>query len=183
MRSRTLATFALVATAACASSSGPTDTPAPTRSVVRVGSSTAIELHTEAGLGTSTVLAPSADVWAVLPAVFEQLDIPVTRSMPSIPEMGNMGYLARRVEGKRMNSYVDCGSNLSGQLANSYDITLSVVTRLSDGPPGTTIVATTIDAYGEPRTTSGNPVHCQSRAVLERRIAEIVAEKLGVIGG
>jgi hypothetical protein len=82
-----------------------------------------------------------------------------------------------------MNSYVDCGSNLSGQLANAYDVTLSVVTRLSDGPPGTTIVATTIDAYGEPRTTSGNQVHCQSREALERRVAEIVAEKLGVIGG
>jgi hypothetical protein len=82
-----------------------------------------------------------------------------------------------------MGNYIDCGTNLSGQLANLYEIQLSIITRLADGPEGTTIVTTTVDAYGEPRSTSGNQVHCQSREVLEKRVAELVAERLGVIGG
>ena len=172
-----------VAAAGCASSTSEPTRAAPTRTSVRIGNEAPIEMYTEAGRGESTVLAPSADVWGVLASVFEQLEIPVTRSDHRIPEMGNLGYRARRVEGKRMSSYLDCGTNLGGQLANQYDITLSVITRLSDGPTGTTIVVTTVDAYGEPRATSGNQVHCQTRDALEDRISELIAEKLGVIRG
>lgn len=175
----------VLAAGGCASSSGSSagEAAAPTRQVLRVGNAAAIEMYTEAGRGESVVMAPSDDVWEVLPAVFEQLEIPIDRRDPRVPEMGNLGYQARRVEGRRMGNYIDCGTNLSGQLANLYEIQLSIVTKLADGPEGTTVVTTTVDAYGEPRSTSGNQVHCQSREVLERRVAELVAEKLGVIGG
>jgi hypothetical protein len=175
----------LIAAAACASSPG-ADTDeraAPTRQVLRVGSTAAVEMYTEAGIGESVIMAPSEAVWEVLPAVFEQLEIPVNRRDVRVPELGNLGYQARRVEGRRMGNYIDCGTNLSGQLANLYEIQLSILTRLADGPEGTTVVTTTVDAYGEPRSTSGNQVHCQSREVLEKRVAELVAERLGVIGG
>ncbi len=148
-----------------------------------MGSTAAVEMYTEAGIGESVIMAPSEAVWEVLPAVFEQLEIPVNRRDVRVPELGNLGYQARRVEGRRMGNYIDCGTNLSGQLANLYEIQLSIITRLADGPEGTTIVTTTVDAYGEPRSTSGNQVHCQSREVLEKRVAELVAERLGVIGG
>lgn len=181
----TLATALTLAAAACASNtgSGTDEGPTPSRQVLRVGNAAAIEMYTEAGRGESVVMAPSEEVWEVLPDVFEQLEIPITRRDARVPELGNLGYQARRVEGRRMGNYIDCGTNLSGQLANLYEIQLSVVTKLSDGPEGTTVVATTVDAYGEPRSTSGNQVHCQSREVLERRVAELVAEKLGVIVG
>ena len=151
--------------------------------MVRIGTSAPIEMYTEAGRGESAVLAPSQDVWRILADVVERLEIPVTRRDPRSMEMGNLGYQTRRVEGKRMASYIDCGSNLSGRLANSYDITLSVMTRLTNGAEGTTIVTTTVDAYGKPRATSGNQVHCQSREVLEQRVPELIAEMLGVPGG
>jgi hypothetical protein len=117
----------------------------------------------------------------VLPAVFETLDVPVTHRVPSRWEMGNRGYVARRVDGRRMNSYVDCGSNLSGALANLYEVTLSVVVRLDDAEGGGTTVATTVDAYGRPITTRGNQVHCQSRETLERRIGDLVFEKARIL--
>lgn len=177
----TLASIGLIgASIGCASSSDPPTRAAPTRSVMRIGNEAPIEMYTEPGRGESVVLAPSPDVWKVLSDVFEQLEIPVTRSDPRVPEIGNLGYPARRIEGKRMGTYIDCGTNLGGQLANSYEITLSVMTRLTDGPTGTTVVTTIVDANGVPRATSGNQVHCQSREVLERRVAEIIAEKLGV---
>jgi hypothetical protein len=182
--SRVLATTFLVGVvSACASSSSaPPDRAAPTRQVLRVGNA-AVEMYTQAGVGQTVVLAPTEQVWQVLPSVFEQLEIPVTQLDPRVPEIGNVGYWARRIEGRRMGSYIDCGTNLSGQIANLYEIRLSVVTTLSAGPEGSTVVTTTVDAYGKPRTTSGNQVHCQSRQALEERIAEIIADKLGVTAG
>ncbi|MEJ2205378.1 MAG: hypothetical protein P8170_14870 [Gemmatimonadota bacterium] len=176
--------FLVGVTAACASSpsSDPPDRAAPTRQVLRVGNAS-VEMYTQAGVGQSVVLAPTDKVWQVLPSVFEELEIPVTRLDPRVPEIGNPGYWARRIEGRRMGNYLDCGTNLSGQLANLYEIRLSVVTTLSAGPEGSTVVTTTVDAYGKPRTTSGNQVHCQSREALEKRVAELSAEKLGVIVG
>lgn len=180
-----LATLSLVGVMAACAASTPSDPPeraAPTRQVLRVGSA-AVEMHTEAGVGQNVIMAPSENVWQVLPSVFEQLEIPITRRDPRLPEIGNLGYLARRVEGRRMGNFIDCGTNLSGQLANLYEIQLSIITRLSDGPEGTTVVTTTVNAYGQPRTTSGNQVHCQSRETLEKRVAELIAEKLGAIVG
>ena len=177
------AVLLLSATSACASSSDPPGRAVPQRSVVRLGNAATVEMYNEAGMGESTILAPSRDVWRVLTDVYERLEIPVTKRTPSMLEMGNLGYKARRVEGRRMSRYVDCGSNLTGQLANSYEVTLSVITRLTDGPEGATVVTTTVDAFGKPRGTSGNEVHCQSRQTLEKRVPELIAEMLGVIVG
>jgi hypothetical protein len=135
-------------------------------------------MHTRAGLDETAVLAPSAAVWRVLSSVYEQLDIPVTHSDARGAELGNPGFRAWQVEGRRMAAYVDCGTSLKGQLANLYDVTLSVMTRLTEGPIGATIVTTTVDAFGTPRAVSGNEVPCRSRAVLERRVVEVIAEKL-----
>ena len=187
MRSLPVAALAglTVLVAACAGGGGGTETtsrPLPTRGSVRVGNAAAIEMYTEASRGARTVAMPMDTVWEVLPEVFEALEVPVTRRVPSLMEMGNLGYVARRVEGKRMNTFVDCGSNLSGQLANLYEITLSLVIRLKEDPAGNgTVVETVVDAWGEPRTTSGNPIHCQSRETLERRVGELVVEKLRIL--
>ena len=178
MRLSALASVALVATAACGgSTAGRPETPPPTRATLRVGHAAAIEMYNQASLDARIVPVDADSVWTVLPAVFEALEVPVTHRVPARKEMGNRGYVARRVEGKRMNTYVDCGSNLSGQLANLYEVTLSVVVRLADAADGGTQVETTVDAYGKPRTTSGNQVHCQSRQTLEERIGDLVFEK------
>jgi hypothetical protein len=182
MRPTALASLALIATAACGgSTAGAPETPPPTRATLRVGNAAAIEMYTQASLAARVIPVSADSVWTVLPEVFETLDVPVTHRVPSRQEMGNRGYVARRVEGKRMNTYVDCGTNLSGQLANLYEVTLSVVVRLSAADDGGAQVETTVDAYGKPRTTSGNQVHCQSRETLEQRIGDLVFEKARIL--
>lgn len=168
--------------AGCATSTPdpePVDRAAPTRSQFQIGSLTPMVIYTEPGRAQSRVPAPPAEVWAVLPDVYDQLEIPLSHVDRTLLEVGNPGYSARRVEGSRMARYIDCGTDLRGQLANLYEITLSVFTRLQRGEEGSTVVVTTMDAYGSQRATSGNPVHCQSREVLERRVAELIAERFG----
>ena len=165
---------------ACASSNAGADVrPAPERTMVEGGGFGEIELFTEPGFGERTIEAEPAEVWAILPDVFEQLQIPVTLSKPGRKEMGNKGYRARRIEGTRMSKYFRCGTGMLGALADEYNITLSVVTRLINAPEGGTRILTTVDAIGRPRATSGNPLRCESIGVLEMRVAQLLAEMSG----
>ena len=182
---RALAVAALAATAGCASGTPGTGeesppTPQQTRTVLRVGGYAPVEIFNEPGVGARVVAAEAEVVWSVLGGVYAQLDIPVEVSNPRTMQIGNLGYSARRVGGDRMNTFVDCGSDLSGPLANLFEITLMVTTTLTSKGENGTEVLTVVDAWGKPRAVSGNPVHCQSRGVLELRVAREVAEALGV---
>jgi len=150
----------------------------PVRSTVRIGNTAPVEIHTRAGVGQRTFGAPPERVWALLPEVFEALDIPVTTRDARAAEMGNRGYVARRVEGKRMSGFVDCGTSLNGVLADTHDITLMALVRLAPTADGGTVVTAIVDATGSARATRGNPIHCESRNVLEKRITDLVAERL-----
>lgn len=157
------------------------DRPAPTRTLLAIGDAPSLEIHTEPGRVSVTLPASSSRVWEVLDDVYARLEIPVNRRMPSAEEIGNTGYVARRIEGQRMNAWVDCGFDLAGPLANQYDVDITVLTHLIPRGDSTRVV-TTVDAFGRPRATSGNEVHCGSREVLERRIADLTAEALGIRG-
>lgn len=150
----------------------------PVRSTLRVGNAPPVEIHTSAGVGQRTFGAPADRIWALLPEVFAILDIPVTTGDARRAQFGNEGYLARRVEGKRMSSYVDCGTSLSGVMADTHDITLMALVRLAPADDGGTVVMAIVDATGRPRATGGNSIHCQSKGVLEKRISDLVAELL-----
>lgn len=173
--------------AGCASSSGSggpdADDAAPlppqTRNVLRVANYAPVEIFNEPGVGVRVVAASARNAWGVLGGVYEQLGIPISESNPRAMQLGNPGYRARRVEGDRMNAFIDCGSDFSGPLANQYDITLSIMTKLTAKDDESTEVLTIMDAYGRPQAVSGNPIHCQSRGVLEMRVAQLVAEALG----
>ena len=188
---RLLAAAALAATvgsSGCASGSSGSanaedDRPAipnERRTVLRVGNYERLEIFNEPGVGVRTINVAADVAWRALGGVYVELGIPVTSSNPNSMELGNPGYPARRVGGDRMNSFVDCGSDLSGPLANLYEVTLTVSTRLTAKGPESTEVLTVVDAWGKPRAVSGNTVHCQSRGVLELRVAQEVAEALGV---
>jgi len=174
------------ATGACASGSGggADDDRAPmpeqTRTVMRVAGYQPVEIHNEAGIAVRTLEIPAATVWGVVGGVYGQMDIPVEHADPRAMQIGTPGYSARRIERDRMNTFIDCGSDLAGPLANQYDITLSVVTRLTAKGPESTEVVTMVDAWGRPRAVSGNVIHCQSRGKLEERIAQRIAEALGL---
>ena len=154
-----------------------------TRTIVRVGSER-VEMYTQAAEGERSLGVPPATVFEVLPEAFELMEIPVAAQNPQTFEIGNDGYRARRVEGKLLSTYLDCGSSLSsGIVANSYDITLQVIVRLRQDDDGGTVMTTRVDAIGEPRATSGNQVHCQSKGTLEERMADLTARLLVGIPG
>jgi hypothetical protein len=136
------------------------------------------ELRHESSVGERTVSATMAQVWAVLPAVFAQLEIETTRIDSGEGVMGNPGYRARRVEGQRLSRFLDCGRSFGREYADQYSITLGVLVYLVPSPDGGTVVRTVLDAYARDPSQSGTAVHCITWGLLERRVGELVAERL-----
>lgn len=179
-------TFAAVSAVASGCSSVPArggeaaTTPAfeERRHTLRVGGYAPVDLYNEPSIRKFTVDAAPRAAWGVLGHTYDQLGIPIEYADPAANGIGNPGYSARRIGGDRMAAFLDCGSDFSGPLANQHEITLTVVTTLAPAGPESTEVTTLVDAWGKPRAVSGNPIHCVSKGVLERRIAESVAEAL-----
>lgn len=172
---------ALVAVAGCATSAP--DVPAiPTSTIGTVsveGVGREILAHDKIA-EKATVAAATDLVWGVLGGVFEQLGIPVTTTDPWSMTVGNAGFQARRIDGARMNTYLDCGTNFNGPLANRYAVTVSVITTLVKADGNRTEVSTVVDGSAMPRSTSGHPVQCTTRQELEALIVKKVEEALGM---
>ena len=140
---------------------------------------TAVDLRHQPGVGVMTVPASATSVWGVLPAVFEQLEIDVNVVQAEDGIMGNDGYRARRIEGQRLSRWLDCGRGPVQANADEYQVTLTVIVQLLVAQAGTTL-RTTVDAYARERGVSGGAIHCLSWGNLERRIPQLVMERLGV---
>ena len=138
----------------------------------------AVEIRNEASVIDTAIAATPIAVWATLETVFETLDIETPTVDARSLSLGNAGYRARRIEGRRMSTYLRCGNNIGRANADQYEVTLQLMVRLLEAPGGGTTVSTQIDAYARSQTASGTAIHCTSRGTLERRIVELVREEL-----
>jgi hypothetical protein len=137
-------------------------------------------LTAESSMVTHHVDAPVARVWAILPEVFEDLEIPLGAFEPENMALGNREFSPKRIGGDRMSRYLDCGSGITGRpYADAYRVTLYLMTRIDALGPAQTRIRTEIDASARNREISGYPIHCTSKGILERRISERVSEMLG----
>ena len=171
----TLNSLVILAITAC-SSTGPDAAPPAPETETRVYSpgGGGVLLHNEPGFGSRLVPASIDSVWSALPRVFEILDIPDVQEDLAQRAFGNSGYRARRIEGDRLSKYIDCGTGATAvPNADQYEVTLSVITRLSQTDDGT-LATTTVHASARPRAETRNPVPCQSKGVLEERLAELI---------
>jgi len=165
----------------CTAGNPEADAAAPQSSeVIAFPSLGELQIYNEPGVGARMLQVDPTTIWRTLPEVYDVLEIPIEVMNESALELGNTGYVARRLEGKGLSSYLDCGTGASGPRADNYDVTLFVATRLIEQGPARTIVQTTVDGSARPRTVSGNPVHCASRGILEMRVAQLTAEALGI---
>jgi hypothetical protein len=133
------------------------------------------QMYNDPGVAARRVPAPMDSVLLTLPRVYEMLGVPDHGVNPEGNLYGNRSFRARRIEGKRLSNYIDCGQGLTAvPNADNYQVTMMVVTSLARAEDGGTTVTTTVDATGRSREVSTNPVHCQSKGELEMRVAQLV---------
>lgn len=137
-----------------------------------------VDVRNEATVAESAMAAPLRSVWGVMPAVFERLQIETDYIDPATGTIGNGNFRPRRLGGRSLSTFLDCGSGLTGPYADAYAVRMSLLVQLSPAPGGGTTVRTAIDAYAEDRAVSARPIHCYSKGTLERQIWSMVAEML-----
>jgi hypothetical protein len=176
------ALLSVVAAAGCASSSSIERAPVPETVRVVGGASSgaiAVGMNSSPAEVRSTALAASvADVWRVLPAAYEALGIPISVLDSTTRSVGNSGFNVRRRLGTvPLVRLIDCGTTQGGPSAESYDIRMTLTTRVRPDDAGASI-ATTVEALGKPVAFSGEYVRCSSTGALESRIADAVRSRL-----
>ncbi len=183
MVERTRVRLMMLAVAGSVACGGAGQTPSPpgpdTVSRVYIPGGSGTEMHHEPGRAARFVLAPLDSVWLALPQVYDLLGISEVGAAPEEKLFGSRGFRVRRIEGKRLSTYLDCGSGATAvPRADDYEVTLSVLTSLSQPATGGTTVLTTVDATAKPRAVASNPVHCSSEGTLELRLWELLVEAL-----
>lgn len=138
-----------------------------------------IRATSETVASADSVVATVAQVWSVLPEVYDDLGIPLGGIDTRNRLLGSTRFQPRRIGGSRLSRYLDCGSGVGvASYADTYAVTMSAVTHVAAGDDGRAIVQTQVHAVAEPKAVSGDRVFCTSKGTLERRIAELVVEKV-----
>jgi hypothetical protein len=175
---RCFAVLCVSVLAACAPTSTPS-TPSPESERVRIGGGTQSGLRVTSNTRAwiDTLWTPIDRVWKVLPSVYATLEIPIERYDSEANEIGNSALkLYRRLGKIPLTRYIDCGTTQIGPNADSYEVTLTVLTKLQKpkSDTSTTTVATTVEAMARPIQFRGDFVRCSSKGALEARLMEVL---------
>jgi len=127
----------------------------------------------------SVLPASVAAVWAVLPSVFDTLEVDTPIVDVRRLTIGNSRFRApSRIAGQRLSTYLDCGVSFGRPNADRYEVVLQLAVELRPVAPKSTVVSTLVDAYASSRDVRGNALHCRSEGTLERLIFALIAERL-----
>lgn len=170
--------LSLVVLSACATTGAPSGSQ-PERETVRVSGAGGGTLTLTSNALASVKTLPFAvdKVWAVLPTAYDSLGIQVSTLLPNDRTIGNEGFKTRQRLGKTsLSRYLSCGDTQMGPSADTYEVTLSIVTKAKpdpEAPTAATTLETTVEATARPLNFSQTPSRCSSRGELEARIAQV----------
>lgn len=171
------AALAIPLVAGC-SSGGTGSMPGESR-VGRDGGQQSIILENAASEVLRDVPASADRVWVALLTVYEELEIPVTDVREGARVIEAVGVRMRRIDGERLSRFYDCGSIMTGPVADRYQVTLSLQSTVTARGPGGSGLATETEAFAQSREARTGRLHCTSTGQLERLIAELVSEVVG----
>jgi hypothetical protein len=130
----------------------------------------------------ATVAASRDAVWAALPAAYEALGLPLSFKEDARFRLGNDQIKARRaLNGVQMRTILDCGSDLNGEKAETYDIKLTIETSVAAAGDAAE-VTTMVSGLGRSPNFGNNDITCSTKGELEKRILKHVRTTLGLTG-
>lgn len=168
----------LVLLAACTSAPNTPPDPAARPNDVRVAGAgggirgSAMRVTPSYDVTFDTISATVDKIWAALPSVYTALSIPLTTADTRSLRFGNEGMKVRRRLGdNQLIKLLDCGRSQIGDNADSYEITMAVITSLQKIDAQVTRVTTAVEASGKPIQFAGAETRCRTKGELERQIA------------
>lgn len=132
----------------------------------------------EAGRVPDTLDVPAARAWAMLPAVFEELGVPLSVVDSSNLYLGAVRVTTRRpVGGLRLSMIIECGTGNYGPNAERYTVQLTVLSGVHSIDAGHSTIESRVMGNASPNGLSGS-VRCGSNGALEERIVSVLRDKL-----
>jgi hypothetical protein len=131
---------------------------------------------------SSVINAAPEKVWAVMPQVYEKLQVTGAGVLNSESQTyGVHDYTSNRLDGTRTGDFVRCGEEGSGQaLGSMVRRRLSISTTVHGDANGKTTITTEISGYAQPAEgTSNSAIRCASNGKLEKHIRGLVNQLVG----
>jgi hypothetical protein len=119
--------------------------------------------------------------WRTLAAVYDEAKI-VTSTRDSLSrEIGNLALVQRRQLWKKpLSRFFDCGSSVTGNNADSYKVSLALISWVVPKGSGSTVWTAVAAGGRDISGTSNHSATCQSLGQLEGTIHDAVRERLAV---
>jgi hypothetical protein len=172
----TLVTVALVALAAC--SSATQQPPTNERVIAAIDHQPVLRDRPSKHEGPVPVAAAPDKILAALNAAYGDLGIEIKLWDPPHGQVGNRSFTKMfRLAGAPLSQYLACGLTSSGDAADSYRITMSLVSQVEPAAGGSTVV-TTLSAYAEDLASSKGTISCGTRGILEDKVLELAMKHL-----
>jgi hypothetical protein len=170
-----VAAIVVFSLAGCATAN---QTPAPSPRVIATGSDGSLRTYDGPRSDQAIIEAPPAAVLAALNLAYADLGIEVKHLNPQAGEVGNKNFTKMyRLGGKPLSEYVGCGITTTGQAADNYRVTMSLVSHVT--PAGTVSrVVTQLTAYAEDLASSKGTMSCLSLGTLEGRLHDLAVRHL-----
>ena len=162
---------------ACASASS-TQTSSPNERVLATMDVGTVRSH-DANAADSTIEASPDVVFSALAAAYQELGIDVKFLNSTTREVGNKRFPKMYdLGGVRLSKYVGCGSTETGPVADSYRVTMSIVSQVTPSGTGSR-VSTQLTAYAEDLGSSKGTLSCLTLGALEQRINQLTVKHVG----
>ena len=129
----------------------------------------------------ATYATTTDKLWGVLPAVYDSLGIRLTTMNSAGRTLGvQNARMRRRLGGEAISRSLSCGTGITGEdNADSYDVFVTVMSAVEPRGGDRAVLRTWVQATARATGTASAPVRCGSTGWLERRIAQLAAERLG----
>jgi hypothetical protein len=128
--------------------------------------------------GRVSVEAPPDKVLAALYAAYADLGIEVKLWDPPHGQVGNRVFSRMyRMGGAPLSQYLGCGATMTGDAADSYRVTMSLVSQVAPASGGSTVM-TSLSAYAEDLGSSKGTISCSTRGTLEDRLHQLTMRHL-----
>jgi hypothetical protein len=171
-----VAVIAAVSLAGCATAN---QTPAHGDRVVASSPGGIIRTYDGPTSGEAMMNAPPQATLAALNSAYADLGIEVKLWNPQTGEVGNKNFTKMyRLAGKPLSDYVGCGTITTGQAADSYRVTMSLVSHVTSTASGSK-VDTQLTAYAEDIGSSKGTLACLTLGTLEGRLHDLAIKHLG----
>jgi len=144
------------------------------------GAARGLNMVSTTEVNSALINASVEKAWAALQEVYTTLGIPVTDLNQQSRTIGNNAYrVRRRIGDVPTMRALDCGGDSGMPNAETYQLLLTVKSRIIASDAWGSVVQTTLEGTGKNATTAASSdVRCSSMGALEKRIADLVKAKV-----